>query len=177
MTGRYASALHALASERGQTDAVRTALGAFRAMLNDSDDLRRLVRSPMVSAQDQIKALGAVLSRAGISGLAADFITMVASKRRLFAIGDMIDGFDRLDDAEKGVTRAEVAVAQPLTPAQSDALQAALREVTGGKSVEIATKIDPSLIGGLVVKLGSRMMDSSVRTKLASIKTRMKEVG
>ena len=177
MTGRYASALHALASEKGQTDAVRKALGVFRGLLDESADLRRLVRNPMFTAKDQLKALTPIFAAAGIDGLAADFIKLVASKRRLFAIADMIEGFNRLDDAERGVTRADVTVAQALTPAQETALQTTLREVTGGKSVEVATKVDPALIGGLVVKLGSRMMDASLRTKLASIRTRMKEVG
>jgi F-type H+-transporting ATPase subunit delta len=177
MTGRYASALHSLASDRSQTDSVRKALATFRRLIDESEDLRRLVRNPMFSAQDQLKALTPILARAGIDGVAADFIKLVTSKRRLFAIADMIDGFNKLDDAEKGVTRAEITVAQPLTAGQIDALETTLQEITGGKSVEIVTKIDPALIGGLVVKLGSRMMDSSLRTKLASIRTRMKEVG
>ena len=177
MTGRYASALHALASERRDTDGVRAALATFAAMLQESDDLRRLVRSPMFSSQDQLKALGPILARAGIAGLAADFIKLLATKRRLFAIDDMIEGFNRLDDAEKGISRAQVTVAEPLSSLQSQALEAALREITGGKSVEVDTRVDPAIIGGLVVKLGSRMMDGSLRTKLASIRTRMKEVG
>lgn len=177
MTGRYASALHSLASERNQTDSVRAALGNFRRLLGESDDLRRLVRNPMFSSADQLKALSPVLERAGIAGLAADFIKLLATKRRLFAVDDMIAGFDKLDDAGKGVVRAEVTVAEPLSAAQTDALQESLRAATGGKAVEVDTKVDPSIVGGIVVKLGSRMMDASLRTKLASIRTRMKEVG
>lgn len=177
MTGRYASALHSLASERNQTDSVRAALASFRRLLGESDDLRRLVRNPMFSSADQLKALSPVLAQAGIAGLAADFIKLLATKRRLFAVDDMIAGFDKLDDAGKGVVRAEVTVAEPLSAAQTDALQESLRAATGGKAVEIDTKVDPSIIGGIVVKLGSRMMDASLRTKLASIRTRMKEVG
>ena len=177
MTGRYASALHSLASERRETETVRAALADFASLLAESEDLRRLVRNPMFSAQDQLKALDPVLSRAGIGGIAADFIKLLATKRRLFAVADMIEGFNRLDDAEKGVSRAQVTVAEPLSSAQTQALQDALRAVTGGKSVEIDTQVDPAIIGGLVVKLGSRMMDGSLRTKLASIRTRMKEVG
>lgn len=177
MTGRYASALHSLASERNQTDSVRAALDNFRRLLGESDDLRRLVRNPMFSAADQLKALSPVLERAGIAGLAADFIKLLATKRRLFAVDEIIEGFDKLDDAGKGVVRAEVTVAEPLSAAQTAALQESLRAATGGKTVEVDTKIDPSIIGGIVVKLGSRMMDGSLRTKLASIRTRMKEVG
>ena len=177
MTGRYASALHSLASERNQTDSVRAALDTFRRLLGESDDLRRLVRNPMFSAADQLKALLPVLERAGIAGLAADFIKLLATKRRLFAVDEIIEGFDKLDDAGKGVVRAEVTVAEPLSAAQTAALQESRRAATGGKTVEVDTKVDPSIIGGIVVKLGSRMMDGSLRTKLASIRTRMKEVG
>ena len=177
MTGRYASALHSLASERNQTDSVRAALADFRRMLDGSEDLRRLVRNPMFSASDQLKALTPILNAAGITGLAADFIKLLATKRRLFAVADMIEGFNKLDDAEKGVTRAQVTVAEPLSAAQAGALQEALQGAAGGRNVEVDTKIDPSIIGGIVVKLGSRMMDGSLRSKLASIRTRMKEVG
>lgn len=177
MTGRYASALHSLASERRQTDIVRSALANFTRLLDESDDLRRLVRSPAFSAADQLKALGAVLAQAGITGLAADFLKLLATKRRLFAVADIIRDFNKLDDAEKGVTRAQVTVAEPLSDTQAQALREALRAVAGGQTVEVETKVDPSIIGGLVVKLGSRMMDNSLRTKLAAIRTRMKEVG
>lgn len=177
MTGRYASALHSLASDRRETDTVRAGLEAFRAMLDESVDLQRLVRNPTFSAHDQLNALNPLFAKAGIDGLAGDFIKLLATKRRLFAVGDMIAGFNKLDDAEKGVTRAQVTVAEPLSAAQTAALRQALGAVSGGKSVEIDTKVDPAIIGGLVVKLGSRMMDGSLRTKLASIRTRMKEVG
>ena len=177
MTGRYAVALHSLASERSQTDEVRTSLGTFRQLLDGSSDLKRLVRNPMFSAADRTKAVGAVLARMQIGGLAADFIKLLATKRRLFAVEDIIDSFNRLDDAEKGVTRAQVTVAEPLSAAQTDALHETLKAASGGRTVEIDTKVDPAIIGGLVVKLGPRMMDASLRTKLASIRTRMKEVG
>ena len=177
MTGRYALALHSLVSERRQTDEVRTSLATFRRLLDESEDLRRLVRNPMFTAADQVKAVGAVLAKAGIAGVAADFIKLLANKRRLFAVSDIIDGFNRLDDDEKGVTRAQVTVAEPLSAAQTDALQQTLKAASGGRAVEIDTKVDPAIIGGLVVKLGPRMMDASLRTKLASIRIRMKEVG
>ena len=125
----------------------------------------------------QVKALVAVLAKIGVSGIAANFLKLVAQKRRLFAVGDMIEGFNKLNDAAKGVSRAEVTVASALSGAQMDALKAQLMQVTGGKSVDVAVKIDPSIIGGLIVKLGSRMVDGSLKTKLNSIRTRMKEVG
>lgn len=177
MAGRYASALFALAQEAKATDAVAADLKTFGDLVAASPDLQRLVKSPVFSGEEQIKALSAVLDKAGVSGIAANFIKLVAQKRRLFAVGDMVEGFNKLNDAAKGVARAEVTVAAPLTGAQMDALKAQLMQVTGGKSVDVAVRIDPSIIGGLIVKLGSRMVDGSLKTKLNSIRTRMKEVG
>jgi F-type H+-transporting ATPase subunit delta len=177
MAGRYASALFSLAREGQQTDQVASALATFGRMIGESPDLERLVRSPVFSAEDQVKALGALLDKAAISGIAANFIKLVASKRRLFAIRDMIGAYGKLNDAYRGVARAEVTTAAPLSDAHVAALKDALKGVTGGKDVEISVKTDPSIIGGLVVKLGSRMVDGSLKTKLNSIRTRMKEVG
>ena len=177
MSGRYAQALFALAQESLSTDKVAADLKNFDLLIDHNPDMQRLVRSPVFTAESQVKALDAILARAGIDGVAANFIKLVASKRRLFAISDMIRDFNKLADAAKGVTRAEVTVAEPLSEAHIDALKEALRQVSGGKSVEVNVKIDPSIIGGLVVKLGSRMVDGSLKTKLNSIRTRMKEVG
>jgi F-type H+-transporting ATPase subunit delta len=177
MAGRYASALFALAQERGTTDQVAADLVSFARLVDDNPDLQRFVRSPLFSAESQVKALSAILDQAGIHGAAADFLKLVASKRRLFAVRDMIRDFGTLHDRFQGVSRAEVTVAEPLAEHHMATLRDALREVTGGKSVEVAVKVDPSIIGGLVVKLGSRMVDASLKTKLNSIRTRMKEVG
>jgi F-type H+-transporting ATPase subunit delta len=177
MAGRYATALYELAKENNATDNVSTALKNFRDMANESADLRRLIRSPVIPAEAQVKALDAILARAGISGITASFLKLVASKRRLFAIESMIRDFEKLHDAERGVIRAEVTVAHPLSDEHTADLQRTLRDVTGGKEVEVTTNVDPAIIGGIVVKLGSRMVDGSVRTKLNSIRTRMKEVG
>ncbi len=177
MAGRYASALFALAQEQGATEQVAADLGRFSAMLNESADLSRLVRSPAFTAEEQIKALAAVLDKAGISGLTAKFLKLVATKRRLFAVPTMIADFGKLHDAARGISRAEVTVAEPLSPANLDALRAALQQVAGAASVDMNVKVDPAIIGGLIVKLGSRMVDGSLKTKLNSIRTRMKEVG
>lgn len=177
MAGRYALALFELARDQKAIDAIVADMNKFKAMIAESADLQRLVKSPVFTAEEQTKALAAILSKAGISGVAANFLKLVANKRRLFAVSDMIAGFEKLVDREKGVTRAEVTVAEPLNDAHTKALKAALAEVSGGKSVEVDVKVDPAIIGGLVVKLGSRMVDSSLRTKLNSIRTRMKEVG
>jgi F-type H+-transporting ATPase subunit delta len=146
-------------------------------LLGESVDLRRLVESPVFSAAEQVKALDAVLSAAQIGGITANFIRLVATKRRLFALPGIIAAFQRLEEKAKGVVRAEAIVATQLSPDQEAALRHALTATTGGKTVSLNVKTDASIIGGLVVKLGSRMVDASLKTKLNSICTRMKEVG
>ena len=137
VAGRYASALFSLARDERQTDEVAAALPTFDALIAESADLQRLVRSPVFSAAEQIKALGALLDRAGISGVAANFIKLVATKRRLFAIRDMIADYGKLYDATRGVTRAEVTSAAALTDANVAALKDALSAVSGGKNVDL----------------------------------------
>jgi F-type H+-transporting ATPase subunit delta len=177
MAGRYAQALFDLAQERGATDQVAADLSAFSALVAESPDLQRFIKSPVFTAEEQVRALTAVLSRTEIAGIAGNFLKLVAAKRRLFAIADMIRDFNKLNDFAKGLARAEVTVAQPLKDSHVAALKTALAELTGGQSVEMTFKVDPSIIGGLIVKLGSRMVDGSLKTKLNSIRTRMKEVG
>ncbi len=145
-------------------------------MLADSADLRRLVRSPVFSADSQSRALTAVLDQAGISGISANFLKVLTANRRLFVVGDVIRAFRALVAKFKGEATADVTVAETLNDKNLDALKAALKTVTG-KDVALNVKVDPSIIGGLVVKLGSRMVDSSLRTKLNSIKHAMKEAG
>ena len=177
MAGRYASALFSLAREGNSTDQVAASLDAFDRMIGESADLERFVRSPVFSAEEQVKALSSLLDPAGITGIAANFIKLVAAKRRLFSIREMIRTYHLLNDSYRGVARAEVTSASPLSDAHVGALKEALKGVTGGRQVEVTAKVDPSIIGGLVVKLGSRMVDGSLRTKLNAIRTRMKEVG
>lgn len=177
MAGRYASALFSLAKDSRSIDKVAGELKSFDGLIQDSPDLQLLVRSPVFTAEDQSRALKAVLERAGISGLTANFLLLVAGKRRLFAVRTMIRDFLALDDADRGVSRAQVTVAEPLSDGQLTALKSSLAEATGGKSVELDMKVDPEIIGGIVVRLGSRMVDASIKTKLNSIRTRMKEVG
>ena len=176
MAGRYATALFELALEGNAVDAVKGDLERFDALIAESADLARLVRSPVFGAEEQGKALAAVLARAGIGGLSAKFLMLVTSNRRLFAIGDIIKAYRALVARHKGELTAQVTVAETLSDAHRDALRDALKSVTG-KDVGLDVKVDPAIIGGLVVKLGSRMVDSSLRTKLNSIKQAMKEVG
>ena len=175
MAGRYATALFELARDAKSVDAVKADLDRFDALLADSPDLRRLVRSPVFGAEEQSRALGAVLEKVGIGGLAANFLLFVAANRRLFATHDMIRGFRNLVAKHKGEVTAEITVAEKLSDTHLDALKSALKAVTGGKAVDLNVRIDPAIIGGLTVKLGSRMVDSSLRTKLNSIKHAMKE--
>jgi F-type H+-transporting ATPase subunit delta len=177
MAGRYAQALFALCQETGATEKTAADLAAFAELVRSSADLQRFVKSPVFSADEQVKALDAVLARAEIDGIAAKFIKLVAAKRRLFAIVGMIRDFNLLNNAQKGVTRAHVTAAGTLKPEHVEALRAALADISGGGEVDIAVTVDPSIIGGLIVKLGSRMVDSSLKTKLNSIRLRMKEAG
>jgi F-type H+-transporting ATPase subunit delta len=174
MAGRYATALFDLAKEANAIDAVQADLTRFDALVGESADLLRLVRSPAFSTDAQLKALTAVLDRAGIGGLAANFLKLVTSNRRLFAVRDMIRAFGDLVAQHKGEATAQVTVAEQLKDEHVQALRSALKAVSG-KNVSLDIKVDPAIIGGLIVKLGSRMVDSSLRTKLNAIKHAMKE--
>jgi F-type H+-transporting ATPase subunit delta len=175
MAGRYATALFELALEEKAVDGVRADLEAFDALVGGSPDLARLVRSPVFSADEQAKALAAVLTKAGIGGLAAKFLNVVTSNRRLFAVRDMVRAYNGLVARHKGEVTAKVTVAEALNDKHLAALKDALKAVTE-KDVQVDIRVDPSIIGGLVVKLGSRMVDASLRTKLNAIKLAMKEV-
>jgi len=175
MAGRYAAALFELAKEERQLEPVERDVTAFQGMLDASADLRRLVRSPIISADDQEKALGAVLGKAGISGLTANFLKLIARNRRLFAAADMLKAFRALLARERGEVSADVTSAHPLTPEQTQLLSDTLR-TSIGKNVRIDTRVDPGLLGGLIVKVGSRMIDSSLRTKLNNLKVAMKGI-
>jgi F-type H+-transporting ATPase subunit delta len=174
MAGRYATALFDLANETHAIDAVQADLGRFDALIAESADLLRLVRSPAFTTDQQLQALTAVLDRAGISGLAGNFLKLVTSNRRLFAVHDMIKGFNELVAQHKGEATAQVTVAEPLKDEHAASLRTALKAVSG-KDVALDINVDPAIIGGLIVKLGSRMVDTSLRTKLNAIKHAMKE--
>ncbi|MGA8959239.1 MAG: F0F1 ATP synthase subunit delta [Pseudolabrys sp.] len=175
MAGRYATALFELARDNKAVDAVKKDLDQFDALANGSADLNRLVRSPVFGADEQLKALSAILAMAGITGLAANFLRVITTNRRLFAVRDMIRAYRALVARHKGEVTAQVTVAEKLNDKNLDALKSALKSVTGGKDIDLEVEVDPAIIGGLIVKVGSRMVDSSLRTKLNSIKFAMKE--
>jgi F-type H+-transporting ATPase subunit delta len=173
---RYASALFELAKEQGQQVAVEKDLSGVQGLLDQSEDLRHLVTSPVFTAEAQGKAIAALAAKAGISGLTSNFLKVLAANRRLFATADIIKAYRAIAAKARGEVAAEVSSAQPLTEAQMQALKDQLRG-TVGKDVTITAKVDPSLLGGLIVKVGSKMIDSSLRTKLDTLKVAMKGTG
>jgi F-type H+-transporting ATPase subunit delta len=176
VAGRYATALFDLARDEKSIDVVKADLDRFDAMVAGSADLARLVRSPVFSAEEQLKALSAVLDAAGLTSTAAKFLKVLTVNRRLFSVRDVIKAFGVLVAHFKGEAAADVTVAEPLSDKNLEALKTALKSVTG-QDVSLNVRIDPAIIGGLIVKVGSRMVDSSLRTKLNSIKNAMKEAG
>lgn len=176
VAGRYATALFELALQEKALEAVEADLKLVKAMLDESADLNRLIKSPVFSSEDQIKALDALFAKVGIKSLAANFLKLAAKNRRLFAGPAMIGAFFSLLSQHRGEVHADVTSAEPLSAAQRKALSEALKSVTG-KDVAMNEKVDASLLGGLIVKIGSRLVDASLRTKLNSLKIAMKEVG
>lgn len=176
VAGRYATALFELAQEAGSVDAVAADLARFDQLIATQPDVERFVRSPVFTADEQMKALDPILAAVGISGLAANFLRLVAAKRRLFAVRDMVRGFNAMVDKSRGIARAEVTLAETPSAKVLGDVRQALKDVAG-ENVAVEVKIDPAIIGGIVVKLGSRMVDASLRTKLTGIRTAMKEVG
>jgi F-type H+-transporting ATPase subunit delta len=176
LSGRYAAALFDLARDERVLDGVAEDLGRLQAMLADSEDLRRLVRSPLISREDQAKAMAAILEKAEISDLVRRFVGVLARNRRLFALDAVIRTFFRLLAEHRGEVAAEVTSAAPLSEGQLEAVKGALARAVGSE-VDLTAKVDRGLIGGLVVRVGSRMVDSSLRTKLQRLQFAMKGVG
>ena len=171
--GRYASALFDLADEEKSVEQIGADLASFQAAIDASADLRRLVGSPVFSADDQLAAITALCAKAKISGTALNFIKLAARNRRLAALPAMIRGYAALAAAAKGEIAAEVISAEKLSAPQIKDLKAALK-ASAGRDVTLSTRVDASLLGGLIVKVGSRMMDNSLKTKLANLKIAMK---
>ncbi len=172
---RYASALFELADERRALDTVAKDLQQLRAMLAESGDLVRLVRSPVLSRAQQAAAVEALAEKAGFDDLTRKFLGLLARNRRLFAVGAMTQAFLAELARRRGEVTAHVTSAQPLSDSQLAAVTDALRRAVGSK-VSVDPSVDPSLLGGLVVRVGSRMVDSSLRTKLQRLELAMKGV-
>ncbi len=176
VAGRYATALFDLAKEGSQISEVEADLSKFQVLLDESADLRRMVRSPVIAADDQARAIAAILEKAGIAGLAGNFLKLIANNRRLFAAGDMIKAYRALAAKARGEVGAEVTSATVLNDDQIAALKQTLKAAVG-KDVSLDTRVDPGLLGGLVVRIGSRMIDSSLRTKLQNLKVSLTGAG
>jgi len=176
LAARYAAALFELADEKKQLDEVAADLSSLKQAIVASEDLRRLIKSPVLSRAEQGRAMAALLERAGATDLVRRFVGLVAQNRRLFILPAIIDSYLSQLAKRRGEVAAEVVSARPLTEAQLGALAESLRRSVGGK-VAIDARVDPSLIGGLVVKVGSRLIDSSLRTKLHRLQLAMKGIG
>ncbi len=175
VAGRYATALFELALDDDQLDLVERELAEVRGLLDGHEDLDQALMNPAFSFSEKDNVLKDVLEKAGIEGLTANFLGLVAKNNRLFAVRDMVDAFRALVARHKGEVSAVVTSAGALSDAQKSTLAKTLKS-TIGQDVKIETRTDPDLLGGLIVKVGSRMIDNSLRTKLNNLRTAMKEV-
>jgi len=173
LSGRYAAALFELARDAKQIDTVSASLGKLKATLADSEDFRRLVTSPLVSREDAVKAIDATSAALALDDLTKKFVGVLATNRRLGQLNAVIRAFNLLASAHKGEITAIVTSAHPLDDDQIAALKAKLKaELT--RNVALDLNVDPSILGGLIVKVGSRQVDSSIRTKLNTLAKAMK---
>ena len=173
LSGRYGTALFELARDEKSLDAVSASLQALKSALTESDDLRRLVASPLVSRDAATSAVNAVASSMQLDPTTAKFLGVLAANRRLGALPQVISAFNLLAARYRGETTAEVVSAHHLTDDQIDALKARLK-AQSGQDVAIEARVDPAILGGLIVKLGSRQIDGSIRTKLNTLAHAMK---
>ena len=176
VAGRYASALFDLAKEQKAVPATAKALDGVARTVAESTDFQRLLSSPVFSSEDQMAAIEALAKQGKLSGLALNFVRLMCEKRRLAALPAAISAFQALVAEDKGEAVAEVTSAEKLSPAQLKDLSAALKTRVG-KDVTLLTKIDSSLLGGLTVKIGSTLIDNSLKTKLQNLKVSMKGTG
>ncbi len=176
VAGRYALALVALAEEVGALDHVEKDVVTLRDTLKGSADLQRLVRSPLFSIEDQLKGLEAVFGGAGLHQVTVNFLGVLTQNRRLSALGRIADSFFAILASKRGELAAEVTSAVALSEGQMEAIKGAIKQAYG-RDIQLSAKVDPALIGGLVVRVGSRMIDNSIKTKLNNLKIAMKEVG
>ena len=173
LAGRYANAVFELAQEQGLVDVVAADFAALKAAMTSSPDFTRLIKSPLFSHEDQARALKPILDKMGANALTVKFLLTLTGKRRLFALANVIAAYGRLVARLKGEIEAEVTSARPLSAAQAAELKSVLKSKLG-REPRLDARVDPALLGGLVVKVGSRMIDSSLRTKLAGIRAAMR---
>lgn len=176
IAARYAAAVFDLAKEEKALKGLSKDCEALSQALAASDDLRQMISSPVVSREDQGKAIAAVAAAMKLSPLLANTVQLMAAKRRLFVLPQMMSNIEERIAVENGEVTAEVTSASAMTAAQAAKLAATLK-ASVGKDVKLKSTVDESLIGGLVVRLGSTMIDTSVKAKLAALQNAMKEVG
>lgn len=172
----YASALFDLAQSEKQLDAVEAGLKSINDLVGQSDDFSRFLRSPVIQADAKAQAVETILAKAKVNPAVANLVRVVARNGRLFALPTIISSFVELAAKARGEVTADVTSASPLSADQVKTLAETLKGKIG-KTVTLNQHVDPSLIGGLVVKVGSQMIDSSLKTKLTAMKIAMKEVG
>jgi F-type H+-transporting ATPase subunit delta len=170
---RYATALFELASEERAVETVSRDFAELKTLLAESPELARLVKAPVFSADEQKVGMDAVLRRMEAAPLTVKFVLTLAAKRRLFALNEIIGAYERRIAEQKGEISAEVSAARALSDAETAELKRVLKEQLG-RDARLSTRVDPSLLGGLVVKVGSRMIDSSLRTKLEGLRAAMR---
>jgi F-type H+-transporting ATPase subunit delta len=170
---RYAQALFELAKDQGEVSGVESDLKSLKNMLAESADFRALLASPAFGADAKGAGLEAIAEAAKLSPLTQRFLGLLSANRRAEALPAAISAYERLAAADRGAVSAEVTTAIPLTPAQSQALAAALRQALG-KDPEIETRVDPAILGGVKVRVGSRLYDASLKSRLNSLKFALK---
>lgn len=176
IAGRYAQAVFDIARQDNAVDALAREVESLSAVLNESADLRAMLASPVLSRDDQGRAIGAIAERMGLGPTLRNTLALMAENRRLFALPQLVARLGELIAEARGEVTADVVSAQPLTDEQAQRLTRTLAEKSG-KTVKLNARVDEGLIGGMIVKLGSRMIDTSIRSKLASLQNVMKEVG
>lgn len=176
MAGRYALALLELADDKKKLDTVAEDLRGLKALIDDSEELRRLLRNPLFGRDQQAKAVSAILDKAGVDDVTRNFCLVVTKNGRLFALPEMIEGYLQELARRRGEVTAVVTSAGELSDQQRLQLEKALKTSVGGK-VNIESRVDPAIIGGMVVRVGSRMIDNSLRSKLNRLQHAMKGAG
>lgn len=172
----YASALYDLAAGAKAVPATEKSLDAISTLIDQSADFSRFLGSPVIAADTKSQALDSIIAKSKTPTLVKNFLKLVAKNGRLFALSTMIAGFKNIAAKERGEVSADVTSAAPLSKVQLKSLADTLKKKIG-KTVTLNSHVDPSLIGGLQVKVGSQMIDSSLKTKLTAMKIAMKEVG
>ena len=173
VASRYATALFELSLDNGELETTNADLSKVRLLIEESEELKSFIKSPVFTRKDQSKVINQIATKIGLSKNVTNFLKLVASKNRLFALDGMISAWETMFAAYSGEVSAEIISASDLSKEQRDALATCLEESIGS-TVKIEESVDPALLGGLIVKVGSKMIDSSLKTKLQRLQLVMK---